>query len=168
MNRISVCIRSATFNRRTEPLARACPPSLGKVADEVVVVDVRQYRPHRSRNRPPTWRSGFSLAPGRTTRSKEFLPPANKQPMNGFFSMDADEEMSSLLHTLSAGLEETQAYSASVMFTKYREKRGIWGAWIKHSGWYSRFSARRLYRRASRWFSAIIRHQSRIAAIRRP
>ncbi len=69
--------------------------------------------------------------------------------------MDADEEVSSLLHTSLLDWKKRKPECAS---SNCSRRTWYLGAWIKHSGWYPDFQ-RRLYRRDSAQFSGII-HES--------
>jgi glycosyltransferase involved in cell wall biosynthesis len=148
MNRISVCI--ITLNEE-QNLSRALS-SLSGVADEIVVVDSGSTdrteavaREHGAAFFPRTWTN--------YAEQKNFA--ADHASNEWVFSMDADEEMSSLLHT--SLLEwKTRQPERDV----YEVSRKTWylGAWIKHSGRYPDFQ-RRLYRRGSAQFSGLI-HES--------
>ena len=148
MNRISVCL--ITFNEE-QNLPRALA-SLTGIADEIVVVDsgstdsteeiARQYSANF-----------ISRAWTHYADQKNFA--ASNAANDWIFSMDADEEVSSLLHTSLLDWKKRKPEHAV-----YEVSRKTWylGAWIKHSGWYPDFQ-RRLYRRDAAQFSGIV-HES--------
>jgi glycosyltransferase involved in cell wall biosynthesis len=145
MNRISVCL--ITLNEEHN-LPRALA-SLADVADEVVVVDAG------STDRTPeiAKEHGAAVFSRPWTNYAEQKNFAAQQAANEWvFSMDADEELSSLLHTSLLNWKKRKPEHAV-----YEVARKTWylGAWIKHSGWYPDFQ-RRLYRRDAAKFSGII------------
>jgi hypothetical protein len=145
MNRISVCI--ITLNEELN-LPRALS-SLSGVADEIVVVDSGST----DRTEAIARDHGAAFFPRNWTNYAEQKNFAADQASNEWvFSMDADEEMSSLLHTSLLDWK-TRKPERDV----YEVSRKTWylGAWIKHSGWYPDFQ-RRLYRRGSAQFSGMI------------
>jgi len=145
MNRISVCI--ITLNEE-QNLPRALS-SLSGVADEIVVVDSGST----DRTEAIAREHGAAFFPRTWTNYAEQKNFAADRASNGWvFSMDADEEMGSLLHTSLLGWK-TRKPECDV----YEVSRKTWylGAWIKHSGWYPDFQ-RRLYRRGSAQFSGMI------------
>jgi glycosyltransferase involved in cell wall biosynthesis len=148
MSRVSACL--ITLNEE-ENLPRALA-SLAGVADEIVVVDsgstdrteeiARQYGA-----------SFFSRAWTNYADQKNF---ASECAANDWIlSMDADEELSSPLHTSLWNWKKHTPQCAV-----YEMARRTWylGAWIRYSGWYPDFQ-RRLYRRDQAEFSGII-HES--------
>jgi glycosyltransferase involved in cell wall biosynthesis len=148
MTRISACL--ITFNEEHN-LPRALA-SLAGVADEIVVVDsgstdrteavAREYGA-----------SFFYRAWSSYGEQKNFAAECAKY--GWIFSMDADEELSSALHT---SLQQWK--KSDPKFPVYEAARKTWylGAWINHSGWYPDFQ-RRLYDRDEARFSGII-HES--------
>src|ERR1700728_4359420 len=148
MNRISVCI--ITLNEE-QNLSRALS-SLSGVADEIVVVDSGST----DRTEAVAREQGAAFFPRTWTNYAEQKNFAADHASNEWvFSMDADEEMSSLLHTSLLDWK-TRKPERDV----YEVSRRTWylGAWIKHSGWYPDFQ-RRLYRRDAAKFAGII-HES--------
>src|SRR5580693_2077981 len=148
MNRISVCL--ITLNEEHN-LPRALA-SLAGVADEVVVVDAG------STDRTPeiAKEHGAAVFSRPWTNYAEQKNFAAQQAANEWvFSMDADEELSSLLHTSLLDWKKRKPEHAV-----YEVSRRTWylGAWTKHSGWYPDFQ-RRLYRRTAAKFAGII-HES--------
>ena len=148
MNRVSACL--ITLNEE-ENLPRALA-SLAGIADEIVVVDsgstdrteeiARQYGA-----------AFFSRMWTNYADQKNFA--AECATNDWILSMDADEELSSPLHT---SLWAWKKHPPEC--TVYEMARRTWylGAWIRHSGWYPDFQ-RRLYRRDVAEFSGII-HES--------
>ncbi len=148
MNRISVCL--ITLNEEHN-LPRALA-SLAGIADEIIIVDAG------STDRTPeiAQEQGATLFSRPWTNYAEQKNFAAEQAANEWvFSMDADEELSSLLHTSLLDWKKRKPEHAV-----YEVARKTWylGAWIKHSGWYPDFQ-RRLYRRDAAQFSGII-HES--------
>ena len=148
MNRISACI--ITLNEE-QNLPRALA-SLAGVADEIVVVDAGSTdRTAEVANEHGA--AVFSRNWSNYAEQKNFA--AERAANDWIFSMDADEELSSLLHTSLLDWKKRKPESPV-----YEVSRKTWylGAWIKHSGWYPDFQ-RRLYRRGAAQFSGII-HES--------
>lgn len=148
MNRISFCI--ITLNEEND-LARALA-SLEGVADEIAVVDSGSSdrteevaRKFGARWLRRTWTSYGD--------QKNFA--AENAGNEWIFSMDADEELSSVLHHALLDWKKREPE-----FAVYEVARRTWylGAWIKHSGWYPDFQ-RRLYQRDRAKFAGII-HES--------
>jgi len=148
MNRISVCL--ITLNEE-QNLPRALA-SLTGIADEIIVVDSGSTdgteeiaRQHRA--------NFISRAWTHYADQKNFA--AANAANDWIFSMDADEEIGSLLHTSLLDWKRRKPEHAV-----YEVSRKTWylGAWIKHSGWYPDFQ-RRLYRRDAAQFSGIV-HES--------
>ena len=148
MNRLSACI--ITLNEEHN-LPRALA-SLQGIADDVVVVDsgstdgtVSIAREHGARFFFRSWTS--------YAEQKNFA--ASQAAHDWILSMDADEELSSLLQTSLLDWKKRPP-AASV----YEVSRRTWylGAWIRHSGWYPDFQ-RRLYHRDAASFSGIV-HES--------
>jgi glycosyltransferase involved in cell wall biosynthesis len=148
MNRVSACL--ITLNEE-ENLPRALA-SLAGIADEIVVVDsgstdrteeiARQYSA-----------AFFSRAWTTYADQKNFA--AECASNDWIFSMDADEELSSVLQT---SLLAWKKHTPESCVCEMARRTWYLGAWIKHSGWYPDFQ-RRLYRRDSAEFSGII-HES--------
>ncbi len=148
MNRISACI--ITLNEE-ENLSRALG-SLAGVADEIVVVDAGSTdrteeiaRQHGATFFPRAWTN--------YAEQKNFA--AERASHEWIFSMDADEEVSSVLHT---SLLDWKTHKPECEVFELSRRTWYLGAWIRHSGWYPDFQ-RRLYRRGSAQFSGII-HES--------
>lgn len=148
MNRITVCI--ITLNE-DQNLPRALS-SLTGVADEIVIVDSGSTdrteaiaRHHDATFFPRSWTN--------YAEQKNFA--ADHASNDWVLSMDADEEISSVLHTSLLDWKKRKPEHEV-----YEVSRKTWylGAWIKHSGWYPDFQ-RRLYRRDAAQFSGII-HES--------
>jgi glycosyltransferase involved in cell wall biosynthesis len=148
MNRLSVCL--ITLNE-VENLPRALA-SLSGIADEIVVVDSGSTDRTEKVAREYSAQF-FSRMWTNYAEQKNFA--AECATNDWIFSMDADEEVSSLLHT---SLLEWKSRKPD--HTVYEVSRKTWylGAWIRHSGWYPDFQ-RRLYRRDAARFSGII-HES--------
>jgi len=148
MNRLSVCV--ITLNEEHN-LGRALA-SVAGVADEIVVVDSgstdRTEAIAREHNAQFFLRAWTNYA-----EQKNFA--ASQATNEWIFSMDADEELSSPLHT--SLLEWKARKPASDV---YEVARRTWylGVWIRHSGWYPDFQ-RRLYRQDAARFEGII-HES--------
>ena len=148
MNRLSACL--ITLNEEHN-LPRALG-SLKAVADEIIVVDSGSAdrtadvaREHGARFFTRPW----------TTYAEQKNFAAAQAAHDWIFSMDADEELSSTLHTSLLHWKKRPAAS-----TVYEVARRTWylGAWIRHSGWYPDFQ-RRLYHRGAAQFSGIV-HES--------
>jgi len=148
MNRITACI--ITLNEE-QNLPRALS-SLTGIADEIVVVDSgstdgteQVARQHGAAFFPRPWTN--------YAEQKNFA--ADRASTEWVLSMDADEEISSLLHTSLLDWKKRKPDHEV-----YEVSRKTWylGAWIKHSGWYPDFQ-RRLYHRGSAQFAGII-HES--------
>jgi glycosyltransferase involved in cell wall biosynthesis len=148
MNRISACL--ITLNEE-ENLPRAIA-SLTGIADEIVVVDSgssdRTEEIAREHGVAFFFRAWTNYAD-----QKNFA--AECATNDWILSLDADEELSSPLHT-SLGDWKKHKPDHNV----YEMARRTWylGAWIGHSGWYPDFQ-RRLYRRDEIEFAGII-HES--------
>jgi glycosyltransferase involved in cell wall biosynthesis len=145
MNRISACI--ITLNEE-QNLPRALA-SLAGIADEIVVVDAGST--DRTAEVASEHGAAVFLRPwSNYAEQKNFA--AERAANDWIFSLDADEELSSLLHTSLLDWKKRKPESAV-----YEVSRKTWylGAWIKHSGWYPDFQ-RRLYRRGAARFSGII------------
>jgi glycosyltransferase involved in cell wall biosynthesis len=152
MNRISACL--ITLNEE-QNLPRALA-SLAGVADEIVVVDAGSTdRTAEVANEHGA--AVFSRAWSNYAEQKNFA--AERAANDWILSMDADEELSSLLHTSLLNWKKRKP-ECSV----YEVSRKTWylGAWIKHSGWYPDFQ-RRLYRRGAAQYSGIIHESLRFA-----
>ncbi|MGH9742495.1 MAG: glycosyltransferase family 2 protein [Candidatus Acidiferrum sp.] len=145
MNRLSVCL--ITLNEEHN-LPRALA-SLKEIADEIVIVDsgstdgteaiAREYGA-----------AFFERAWTNYSEQKNFV--AERARNDWILSMDADEELSSVLQT---SLLDWKKHEPS--FSVYEVARRTWylGAWIKHSGWYPDFQ-RRLYRRETAQFTGVV------------
>jgi glycosyltransferase involved in cell wall biosynthesis len=148
MNRISACL--ITLNEE-ENLPRALASLIG-IADEIVIVDSgstdRTEEIARENGAAFFFRAWTNYAD-----QKNFA--AECATNDWILSLDADEELSSPLHTSLWNWKKHES-ERSV----YEMARRTWylGAWIKHSGWYPDFQ-RRLYRRDVAEFSGII-HES--------
>jgi Glycosyl transferase family 2 len=148
MNRISACV--ITLNEE-ENLSRALG-SLAGIADEMIVVDSGSVdrtediaRQHNAKFFTRAWTNYAD--------QKNF---AAAQACNDWIlSIDADEELSSPLHT---SLWNWKKHTPSVAVYEMARRTFYLGAWIGHSGWYPDFQ-RRLYRRDAAKFSGII-HES--------
>jgi glycosyltransferase involved in cell wall biosynthesis len=148
MNHVSVCL--ITLNEE-ENLPRALA-SLAGIADEIVVVDAGST----DRTELIAQEFGarfFSRTWTNYAEQKNFAAACAANPW--ILSIDADEEVSSVLHTSLLDWKRRKP-DHSV----YELSRRTWylGAWIKHSGWYPDFQ-RRLYHRDAAQFSGII-HES--------
>jgi Glycosyl transferase family 2 len=148
MNRVSACL--ITLNEE-ENLPRALA-SLAGIADEIIVVDsgstdrteeiARQYGA-----------SFFFRAWTNYADQKNFA--AECATNDWILSLDADEELSSPLHT---SLWNWKKHTPRCVVYEMARKTWYLGAWIRHSGWYPDFQ-RRLYRRDLAEFSGTI-HES--------
>jgi glycosyltransferase involved in cell wall biosynthesis len=148
MNRISACI--ITLNEeRNLPRALA---SFEGIADEIVIVDAGSTdrteaiaREHNAKFFTRAW----------TNYGEQKNFASSCATNKWILSIDADEELSSVLHT---SLLEWK--TRPPQFSVYEMPRRAWylGAWIKHSGWYPDFQ-RRLYRRDQAQFAGIV-HES--------
>jgi len=145
MNRLSVCL--ITLNEEHN-LPRALA-SLKEIADEIVIVDSGSTdrteaiaREHGAEFFQRPW-TNYS-------EQKNFAAACARN--DWIFSLDADEELSSVLQT---SLLEWKNHQSE--WSVYEMARKTWylGAWIEHSGWYPDFQ-RRLYRRETAQFSGII------------
>ena len=148
MIRISACI--ITLNEE-ENLSRALGSLVG-IADEIIVVDsgsidrteeiARQYN---AKFFTRTWTNYAD--------QKNFA--AEQAANDWILSIDADEELSSPLHT---SLWNWKKHTPPLAVYEMARRTFYLGAWIGHSGWYPDFQ-RRLYRRNAAKFSGII-HES--------
>src|SRR5579863_3719285 len=148
MNRLSVCL--ITLNEEHN-LPRALA-SLHEIADEIVVVDSGST----DRTAAIACEHGAAFLKRAWTNYAEQKNFAAQRAKNDWIlSMDADEELSSVLQTSLLDWKKREP-----KFSVYEMARKTWylGAWIKHSGWYPDFQ-RRLYRRDAARFSGII-HES--------
>lgn len=148
MNRLSACL--ITLNEE-QNLTRALA-SLAGIADEIVVVDAGSTDGTR-RIALQHGVAFFERAWTNYSEQKNFA--AGCAQNDWIFSMDADEELSSVLQT---SLLDWKKHAPA--FSVYEMARKTWylGAWINHSGWYPDFQ-RRLYRRDAARFSGTI-HES--------
>jgi glycosyltransferase involved in cell wall biosynthesis len=148
MNRVSACL--ITLNEE-ENLPRALA-SLAGIADEIVVVDSGST--DRTEQIARQYGAAFFFRAW-TNYAEQKNHAADCANNEWILSMDADEEVSSLLHTL---LLEWKKRTPE--FSVYEMARRTWylGAWIRHSGWYPDFQ-RRLYRRDAARFCGIV-HES--------
>jgi glycosyltransferase involved in cell wall biosynthesis len=152
MNRLSACI--ITLNE--EQNLRLALASASSVADEIVVVDAGSTdateRVAREFGAIFVTRAWTNYA-----EQKNFAAAAASN--DWILSLDADEELSSVLQT--SILEWKKRTSE---FFVYEMSRRAWylGRWINHSGWYPDFQ-RRLYRRDVAQFSGIIHESLRFA-----
>ena len=148
MNRVSACL--ITLNEE-ENLPRALA-SLTGIADEIVVVDSGSS--DRTEEIAREYGAAFFFrAWTNYADQKNFA--AECATNDWILSLDADEELSSPLHT---SLWNWKKYKPD--HNVYEMARRTWylGAWIGHSGWYPDFQ-RRLYRRDEVEFAGII-HES--------
>jgi glycosyltransferase involved in cell wall biosynthesis len=148
MNRISACL--ITLNEE-ENLPRALA-SLSGIADQIIVVDSGST--DQTEEIARRYGAEFFLRTW-TNYAEQKNSAAACASSEWVFSMDADEELSSVLQTsLLAWKKRSPEYPV------YEVARRTWylGAWIRHSGWYPDFQ-RRLYRRDQASFSGII-HES--------
>jgi glycosyltransferase involved in cell wall biosynthesis len=148
MNRLSVCLITQDEEQN---LPRALA-SLAGIVDEIVIVDSGST----DRTEEIAREYGASFSVRTWTNYAEQKNFAAAQAANDWvLSMDADEEISSLLHTSLLDWKKRKPEAAV-----YEVSRKTWylGAWIKHSGWYPDFQ-RRLYRRDAAQFSGTI-HES--------
>ena len=148
MNRLSACL--ITLNEEHN-LPRALA-SLQGIADEIVVVDSGSTdgteaiaRKHGAAFLVRAW-TNYS-------EQKNFAAACGSN--DWILSMDADEELSSVLQT---ALLEWKKQDAKCSVYEVARRTWYLSAWIKHSGWYPDFQ-RRLYRRDAAHFSGII-HES--------
>jgi glycosyltransferase involved in cell wall biosynthesis len=148
MNRVSACL--ITLNEE-ENLPRALA-SLAGIADEIVVVDSGST----DRTEEIARQHGaafFSRAWTNYADQKNFA--AECAGNDWILSLDADEELSSVLQT---SLLSWKKHTPEFCVCEMARRTWYLGAWIKHSGWYPDFQ-RRLYRRDAAEFSGII-HES--------
>jgi len=148
MNRVSACF--ITLNEE-ENLSRALASLVG-IAEEIVVVDSGSTdgteevaRQHGAKFFSRFWTNYAD--------QKNFA--AECATNDWILSLDADEELSSPLHTSLWNWKKHPP-----QHSVYEMARRTWylGKWIGHSGWYPDFQ-RRLYRRDAAEFSGII-HES--------
>jgi glycosyltransferase involved in cell wall biosynthesis len=148
MNRVSACL--ITLNEE-ENLPRVLD-SLAGVADEIVVVDSGST----DRTEEVALLRGakfFSRAWTNYADQKNFA--AECATSDWILSLDADEELSSPLHT---SLWNWKKHRPDLPVYEMARRTWYLGKWIRHSGWYPDFQ-RRLYRRDVAEFSGII-HES--------
>jgi glycosyltransferase involved in cell wall biosynthesis len=148
MNRVSACV--ITLNEE-ENLSRALASLVG-IADEIIVVDSGST----DRTEEIARRHGaqfFNRAWTNYADQKNFA--AECATYDWIFSLDADEELSSPLHT---SLWNWKKHAPKLKVYEMARRTFYLGAWIGHSGWYPDFQ-RRLYRRDAAKFSGII-HES--------
>jgi glycosyltransferase involved in cell wall biosynthesis len=148
MNRISACV--ITLNE--EENLRRLLASLKGVADEVVIADCGSTDGTEALAREAGAR--FLRRPW-TNYADQKNFAAENAAHDWILSLDADEELSSPLHTALLDWKSREPKK-----TVYEMARRAWylGAWVRHSGWYPDFQ-RRLYRRDAARFSGII-HES--------
>ena len=148
MNLLSTCL--ITFNEEHN-LPRVLNSVQG-VADEIVVVDcgskdrtVEIARDHGARVITQAW----------TNFAEQKNIAAAAASHDWILSLDADEELSSALHSSLLDWKRRAPEHAV-----YEMARRAWylGGWINHSGWYPDFQ-RRLYRRDAAHFDRIV-HES--------
>jgi glycosyltransferase involved in cell wall biosynthesis len=148
MNRVSACV--ITLNEE-ENLSRALASVVG-IADEIVVVDSGSTdrteeiaRQHGAKFFTRTWTNYAD--------QKNFA--AECATNDWILSLDADEELSSPLHT---SLWNWKKHLSRDPVYEMARRTFYLGAWISHSGWYPDFQ-RRLYRRDFAEFSGLV-HES--------
>jgi glycosyltransferase involved in cell wall biosynthesis len=148
MNRVSACL--ITLNEE-ENLSRALASLVG-IADEIIVVDSGSTdrteeiaRQHGAQFFTRTWTNYAD--------QKNFA--AECATNDWILSLDADEELSSPLHT---SLWNWKKHPSQRNVYEMARRTFYLGAWIGHSGWYPDFQ-RRLYRRDAAEFSGTI-HES--------
>jgi glycosyltransferase involved in cell wall biosynthesis len=148
MNRVSACL--ITLNEE-ENLPRALSSLVG-IADEIVVVDSGSTdgteeiaRQHGAAFFSRNW----------TNYSDQKNFAAECATNDWILSLDADEELSSPLHT---SLWNWKKHTAQCSVYEMARRTFYLGAWIAHSGWYPDFQ-RRLYRRDVAEFSGAV-HES--------
>lgn len=148
MNRLSACL--ITLNEE-ENLPRALG-SLAGIADEIVVVDSGST--DRTEEIARQYGAAFFFRPW-TNYADQKNFAAECATNDWILSLDADEELSSPLHTSIWNWKKHQP-----PLPVYEMARRTWylGKWIGHSGWYPDFQ-RRLYRRDVAEFSGMI-HES--------
>ena len=148
MNRVSACV--ITLNEE-ENLSRALASLVG-IADEIVVVDSGS----RDRTEEIARQHGaqfFTRAWTNYADQKNFA--AECASNDWILSLDADEELSSPLHT---SLWNWKKHAPAESVYEMARRTFYLGAWIGHSGWYPDFQ-RRLYRRDTAEFSGVV-HES--------
>jgi hypothetical protein len=145
MNRLSACL--ITLNEEHN-LPRALA-SLQGIADEIVVVDSGST--DRTEEIAREYGAEFRVRPW-TNYSEQKNYAASCAQNEWILSLDADEELSSVLQTSLLDWKKR-----APRFCVYEMARRTWylGAWIKHSGWYPDFQ-RRLYLRDEAQFSGTI------------
>jgi glycosyltransferase involved in cell wall biosynthesis len=152
MNRVSACLITLNEERN---LPRVLS-SLEGIADEIIVVDSGSMdgteeiaRKHGAEFRFRAW----------TNYAAQKNYAAECARNEWILSLDADEELSSVLQTSLLKWKKR-----APEFCVYEMARRTWylGAWIKHSGWYPDFQ-HRLYRRDAAQFSGIIHEALRFA-----
>jgi hypothetical protein len=148
MNRVSACV--ITLNEE-ENLSRALASLVG-IADEIVVVDSGS----RDRTEEIAVQHGAKFFTRRWTNYSDQKNFAAECATNDWIlSLDADEELSSPLHT---SLWNWKKHPPSDAVYEMARHTFYLGAWIGHSGWYPDFQ-RRLYRRDAAEFSGLV-HES--------
>jgi glycosyltransferase involved in cell wall biosynthesis len=148
MNRVSACL--ITLNEE-ENLPRVLA-SLAGVADEIVVVDSGSDDGTEQVARQ-CGAKFFSRAWTNYADQKNFA--AECATNDWILSLDADEELSSPLHT---SLWNWKKHHPELAVYEMARRTWYLGKWIRYSGWYPDFQ-RRLYRRDVAEFSGIV-HES--------
>ena len=141
MNRLSACI--ITLNEEHN-LSRVLA-SLKGVVEEVIVVDSGSS----DRTRDVALQNGAAFHYRKWTHyAEQKNHAASLAACEWILSLDADEELSSTLHTALLDWKKRPP-----RFEVYEMARKTWylGAWIRHSGWYPDFK-KRLYRRGAAEF----------------
>jgi glycosyltransferase involved in cell wall biosynthesis len=148
MTRVSACL--ITLNEE-ENLPRALGSLVG-IADEIIVVDSGS----RDRTEEIALQHGAKFHTRKWTNYADQKNFAAQCASNEWIlSLDADEELSSVLHT---SLWNWKKHPPKQEVYEMARRAFYLGAWINHSGWYPDFQ-RRLYRRDAAEFSGIV-HES--------